>query len=91
MTQHTEGEWHVGNDNESIRGEDGKSIAKVFQHSVMAVDIARMDANARLIAAAPKMLAALEIANAQLRNLRDSLYDEGKAKIRAAIAAAKGE
>lgn len=97
MTQHTQGEWTYvkhgisGNRKCTVYGqrEDGRKfpIAEISRFKTEAEE----EANARLIAAAPKLLEALKIADAQLCNMRDSLYDEGKAKIRAAIAAAKGE
>lgn len=47
--------------------------------------IKEQQANASLISAAPELLEALEIADAQLVCLTDPLYDEGKKKIRIAI------
>ena len=91
QTKHTPAPWHVGGkDEQIIYGEDGWAIAdaKVYHGK----DGHNSRANARLIAAAPELLAALE----SIIKAKDEgmiLLDTGKSikAAREAIAKAKGE
>ena len=56
--KHTPGPWESGNGTTSIYGSDGKEVARRIWHGPQ--DDERSLANARLIAAAPELLAALE-------------------------------
>lgn len=57
MSGHTPGPWHVDDDG-AIRTRDGRDVVAAFDHRVVVAD-----ADARLIAAAPDLLAALEAAH----------------------------
>lgn len=98
--QHTPGPWHVVTcveDDPTTRyiddapGEDGERgyyLAEVEHY-----DLQELEANARLIAAAPELLEALErivSINGSTKGAQ-SLVDEFKHIARAAIAKAKGE
>jgi len=56
--KHTPGPWESGNGTTSIYGSDGKEVARRIWHGPQ--DDERSLANARLIAAAPELLAALQ-------------------------------
>ena len=93
MSKHTAGPWRVENDTDIIGTENDPAngcvgpvdVAHVYQRTVAG----RTKANARLIAAAPELLAALTRTEDYLRNCC------GSAKIanfcKAAIAKATGE
>ncbi len=87
MTKHTPGPWHV--DAQYICRADGVAIADVWQS--MEVSGEDTEANARLIAAAPDLLTALEellpYVTGSMRSTTDPLVEAA----RAAIAAARGE
>jgi len=59
MTPHTPGPWHVSKAFvcREIRADDGPFIASVYDHTMT---YGERNANARLIAAAPALLAALQ-------------------------------
>jgi hypothetical protein len=94
--KHTPGPWHLGKE-----GYYFQSVRDQNEHITADVNITRSDgeggANARLIAAAPDLLAALEIAEGRLMCIdaqkldtvarNDDVID----RIRAAIARARGE
>ena len=86
MTTHTPGPWHVESGDE-VRAADGWEVAYIYGASRQRVD---WEANARLIAAAPELLEALEAitANASWADWRDL---DQILNARAAIAKAKGE
>ena len=80
-TKHTPGPWHEGS-YRSIESQSG-TICEVYSH----MGIAEADANQKLIAAAPELLAALEwIVNQPT----GSMYAEVREAARAAIAKATG-
>lgn len=100
MTKHTEGPW--------IYGDDMRGTARVFagnqeivralsKHGVRRLSAKEREANARLIAAAPALLEALEILHdetkdyVEINNLGDPYHNRSMELARAAIAAAKGE
>lgn len=56
-TKHTPGEWYI--DADGNVSADDKTVALVYRHNLHAV-AGEDDANARLLAAAPEMLEALE-------------------------------
>lgn len=104
MSKHTPGPWRIkkqknGRDFEVI-GADGFFI---FETDVAMFDGEMEEANARLIAAAPDMLEALEAAARVMSHIRDaaiadplkyvpiSAYKEGYNKVRAAIRKARGK
>jgi hypothetical protein len=60
-TTHTPGPWQFDTDSDTIDSADGRQLAGVFGPKLEA------HANARLIAAAPELLAALEGLRLQLR------------------------
>jgi alkylhydroperoxidase family enzyme len=87
MSKHTPGPWAVGPDLEVFYALNGVGITRPLKLTSMAGRTEEDRANARLIAAAPEMLEALQ----------DLLNDVGKAssmlgavKARAAIAKARG-
>lgn len=79
MTQHTPGPW--AQNGNLIEGPDGETVAYVTAYNTMTP---RQKANARLIAAAPELLAALE-------NVMANPTTFSFEPIRAAIAKATGE
>ena len=83
-TQHTPGPWHVFRD--QINDEVGLTVARWVQYVDEYKEHA--EANARLIAAAPDMLAALVRVEASLTEL--GAKGEPLKSIRAAIAKATG-
>lgn len=95
MSQHTRGPWHIGPNRLIVYAADGYAIAdaKTFhlRHSPN-----EGEANARLIAAAPDMLATLEEMRSTIWHLTDPSnpggpYDKRLERIDAAIAKARGE
>lgn len=95
MTKHTPGPWEI----------DGEYVQQVDQTGVAVCDVMNMDvggdkgwhsgpvtqANKQLIAAAPELLAALEIADKFCGSLTaDECPDSVHIPIRAAIAKARG-
>ena len=94
MTQHTQGEWKVDENDFTIIRTDDESEAIVCQ---LCPDLNNGEydyikkAQANLIAAAPKLLEALELANRVLTNRGVLIHQQDQGKINAAIAAAKGE
>lgn len=99
--KHTPGPWVVGDGGRMVLrdvpgicdGHDGYAVAVTSAHSLLPVEEAR--ANARLIAAAPDLLAALKALQLQAlqSNVNDPANDWGRealALTRAAIAAATG-
>lgn len=94
MTQHTLGPW--AQNGNLIEGLDGETVAYVTAYNTMTP---RQKANARLIAAAPELLAALEGMEKWASSIHDG-YPPSTASIaaapyreaaRAAIAKATGE
>ena len=79
MTQHTPGPW--AQNGNLIEGPDGETVAYVTAYNTMTP---RQKANARLIAAAPELLAALE-------NVMANPTTFSFEPIRAAIASVKGQ
>jgi len=99
MAGHTPGPWsvayHDGNDQAVVSGQHTE-IATCWHHCVVELET-QMQANARLISAAPDMLEALEAAVADLeQTLRwrgegwECSEDKLLGKARAAIAKARG-
>ena len=90
MSKHTPGPWkitHTALNGYRVSDSTGWGVAVVLK------DV-NDKANARLIAAAPQMLEALEMADELIDQLiidNTDNYAKERAKIRAAIAAAKGE
>ena len=88
MTPHTPAPWHFGVASREIWG-DGKNIAKIgpgMLYGFHAPTVTEQDANARLIAASPDLLAALQALIA--------ISDDDRAETqnaRAAIAKAGGQ
>ena len=98
MKQHTLGPWAVdildGNGQRNVRGQHFE-ICTCWHHSVVSIE-KEMEANARLIAAAPELLEALEEFEAEYDkvDLAKAEPPELTAAVlaaRAAIAKAKGE
>jgi hypothetical protein len=105
MTQtHTPGPWKVIGKNETqvcsgaIQGASGYVVAQAYSSPSAKIPYkdlwAECEANARLIAAAPDMLAALKAANSVINQYRqiaddEAVEDEVHAVIRAAIAKAE--
>jgi hypothetical protein len=95
-TQHTPGPWKFGSKADSkfykrnISGADGYHVAAVSSRNEHEVD-----ANARLIAAAPDLLEALELCQSNISSLLASahpkVYGEWLTVVSAAIAKATGE
>lgn len=77
MSEHTPGPWVVGNVGEVVAG--GTTLADVYG------DDEQADVDARLIAAAPDLLAALELLLPYLEDCRMDI------EARAAIAKARGK
>ena len=94
MSKHTPGSWIT--DTEAIFSESGRKIAKIVGANSTETDeeFVEIEANAHLMAAAPQILEALEMADELIDQLiidNTDNYAEERAKIRAAIVAAKGE
>src|SRR5438046_2486779 len=96
--KHTSGPWTVGESDRNgqaiVRG-PFYEIATCWHHCVKEIE-QEMEANARLIAASPEMLSALEGAQEELRLIRmkdtNAVYDPTiRIRIREAIRRAKGE
>ncbi len=86
-TEHTKGPWHVGiTDSQSVRA-DGLLVA------TMACQRKEWQANARLIAAAPELLEALERAVDIIQGEwpEEQWAEQGMPAMLAAIKKAKGE
>lgn len=98
--QHTPGPWSVTNNNwetSTVYGRDGETIAACQINSIVTEDTqyefeAIKEANARLIAAAPELLEALEhLLKVRTREgVKPQSRDAAEAKSRAAIAKATG-
>ena len=91
MAKHTPGPWAVvGTNIEQI--EEGVEIATVSEYRTMTL---RQSANARLIAAAPDLLAALREADTYLHSVlsiqHDDVTDAVRQTVLAAIARATGQ
>ena len=90
MSKHNSGPWkitHTALNGYRVSDSTGWGVAVVLKD-------ANDKANAHLIAAAPRMLEALELADELIDQLiidNTDNYAEERAKIRATIAAAKGE
>lgn len=87
-TQHTPGPWKLAQGTTCIENAYGGLIARVF------VESAACDADARLIAAAPDLLAALHAFNDAYSFISEKApapLQHAVRKARAAIAKAKGE
>lgn len=100
MSKHTPGPWRVRNCQTAVlvdvvRNGDAMLIALVADNDSQGdTETDRKMNNARLIAAAPQMLEALEMADELIDQLiidNTDNHAEERAKIRAAIKAAKGE
>jgi len=99
MSAHTKGEWRVS----PISWSETVILADGFDHGICCLDINHateesqeadgkvMAANARLIAAAPDLLAALEYALEFLQDWEDLTGEPYARKARAAIAQARGQ
>lgn len=100
QAQHTQGPWSITTDYIGIYDSKGRCIADMDSESSPEIGLDETLANARLIAAAPDMLAALEDMLTVFRAVAD-LDDEGfdpdgceyscVIEASAAIAKAKGE
>ena len=87
MSAPTPGPWHVGGTGRTVRDLAGREICKIKSQDGLILDAA---GNARLIAAAPKLLAACEALHAQLHaRLFREQYAEPLRLLSAAIARAK--
>ena len=101
MSKHTQGPWAVDintNDSreaETVRGPDNVRIAATYKLHEHREDKAKAfyeaRANARLIATAPEMLAALRVAQSELHYFIATRGREAHELVRAAIAKATGE
>ena len=102
-TQHTPGPWHIGSgngegsifaENGRMRLETGGTTLYPICHNVSTWNIDEDDANARLIAAAPELLTALETCVSELNQLaflaNDKLANAAIEKGIEAIRKAKG-
>lgn len=92
---HTPGPWTVvrnGDSNALIRYSDGENASYIAQCNDLQLcpEHGTVEANARLIAAAPDLLAALEELLAD-KYLADPINADRMANARAAIAKAKGQ
>lgn len=76
-TKFTPGPWHVqrGNSSNPMVGTDEVSIAEVLDD--VHPDTEQQEANARLIAAAPELLAACQMLLARIEQLQDQWGKEG--------------
>ena len=95
MSRHTPGPWEINERHGGVIYIEGVGNTVAICHDDgFDIDHAEAEANARLIAAAPQVLEALELADELIDQLiidNTDNYVEERAKIRAAIAAAKGE
>ena len=89
--KHTPGPWKAGT---TVSDDSGRPVAKVnFKHQ----PTHWANGNARLIAAAPELLAALQLASVELANMRAGLkplvgdLQRADVAVRAAIAKATGQ
>jgi len=94
MAEHTPGPWRV--DGREIIYDDTSGLPYVVAKTGLYVLTPNMDANAeanaRLIAAAPDLLEALEaVLHDSYHQLDSQMTDETERKVLAAIAKAKGE
>lgn len=92
---HTLGPWEVDlHHGIAIRGEDNKRVCRIPVYNTPKL-LREADANARLIAAAPELLAALRHAQEALFWHKAEAFEEGGItvgeRVRAAIAKATGE
>lgn len=96
MNKHTPGPWHVNSSGAEIVEDRGIVIAEVFDRGT---ETPRPQANARLIAAAPDMLRALQdfvgMSSSLEHGVRNQPYTDDSAKFvienaRSAIAKATG-
>lgn len=86
MSRHTPGPWTAeGWNNTTVNAADGSTITAA-PGGVRGAKISEIQANARLIAAAPDLLAALELFLAQY-HVPGSAYREARPEIQAALAA----
>jgi hypothetical protein len=86
MNKYTPGPW------EASFGDDGAVISNgCVTVANIPLDADRYSANARLIAAAPDLLAALELCERSLEERNTELETHAAKKAREAIAKAKGE
>ncbi len=103
-TAHTPGPWHVAEGHEhsedcplNVWSSDGRIVAAIVGQGLNLLDAPTAEgaANARLIAAAPRLLAALAVAEEFMSGFEDDETQEGMAakmaQIRAAIDAATQE
>jgi hypothetical protein len=79
---HTPGPWLVTTNQQAIKSLNGSTIAQLVSPHVN-------DANARLIAAAPELLAALKEAAVYIQSFRDTEADIALTKAMSAIAKAE--
>ena len=94
MSRHTPGPWEINERHGGVIYIEGVGNTVAICHDDgFDIDHAEAEANARLIAAAPQMLEALEAADALIhRLLMGADYAQKEVEeIRAAIRAAKGE
>lgn len=87
-TQHTSGTWRVSAGNETEIMADKRNVARAHCGGMSGVGLAEAEDNARLIAAAPDLLAALEELCLAPNKHRPEEYWEAA---RAAITKAKGQ
>jgi hypothetical protein len=91
MSKHTQGPWTVdgavATENLDVFGEGGRVAMLDFDD----IDADTLEANARLIAAAPEMLAALMVAKSEMHYFTATRGSEAHELVRAAIAKATGE
>lgn len=95
MSKHTPGEWKRDSLDRivAVRGASVVVVARLQPDCNQYMDRGEINANVRLVEAAPKLLAALELAERWLSgtaDLSDSRDVEDLRTIRAAIAKAKG-
>ena len=96
MTQHTPGPWRVGQDDRTRVYSERGSERLVAECRATGEDLSEAYANARLIAAAPALLAACRTAYARLNRFgeHETIAHGGEGTLRgvlwAAIAAAEG-
>lgn len=94
MTQHTKGPWHTGGkDNRIVYDEDGWAVCDcTVHHSESGLE--RMQGNARLIAASPALLEALQFIVSEdhppFGSRLAERINEARAMAHAAIAQATG-